>query len=97
MHALIVGTLWKDPVARTSKNGNPYATCIIRSGTPTEALWCNAVRKAAEQVTPDAPLSSPTSSDEYVQTPEVVMNRDGGRLERSTEGRWYSAGHPGSK
>jgi len=54
-------------------------------------------RKAAEAVADDTPLTEPTSVDEYLNPAETVMNRDGGRLERDTEGRWFSAGHPASE
>jgi single-stranded DNA-binding protein len=43
LHVLITGELWKNPATRTAKNGKPYGTALIRSGTPTEGLWCHVV------------------------------------------------------
>jgi hypothetical protein len=39
-----VGSLWRDPVARTAKgSGKTFATALIKSGTPTESIWTNVV------------------------------------------------------
>jgi single-stranded DNA-binding protein len=43
MFVLITGTLWKDPIARTSKAGKPFATAFVKAGTPADALFCNVV------------------------------------------------------
>jgi hypothetical protein len=42
--ALVTGSLCRDPVARRSKaTGKQFVTCLIKGGTPAEALWINAV------------------------------------------------------
>jgi len=43
LHVLITGELWKNPATRTAKNGKPYGTALIRSGTPTEGFWCHVI------------------------------------------------------
>jgi single-stranded DNA-binding protein len=43
MFVLISGSLWRDPVARQAKNNKQYVTCLLKSGTPTDAQWVNIV------------------------------------------------------
>ena len=42
-HALITGTLHRDPVARTAKSGKAFVTALLRSESQGETLWVNAV------------------------------------------------------
>jgi single-stranded DNA-binding protein len=42
-HALVTGTLYRDPVMRTSKTGKAFVTALLRSESQGETLWVNAV------------------------------------------------------
>jgi single-stranded DNA-binding protein len=42
-HALIAGTLHRDPEQRTSKAGKDFVTALLRSESQGETLWVNAV------------------------------------------------------
>jgi hypothetical protein len=51
-------------------------------------------RGQAERVAADAPLSAGQQGERQTLTPATVTLKDGSRLERDTEGRWRSVGHP---
>jgi len=43
MFVLISGSLWRDPAARQSKTSGKPFVALLKSGTPTDAQWCNIV------------------------------------------------------
>jgi single-stranded DNA-binding protein len=42
-HALVTGTLHRDPISRTAKSGKAFVTAFMRSESQGETLWVNAV------------------------------------------------------
>lgn len=43
IQVVVTGVLHKDPVARTSQNGNPYATCNVRVEQDGQTHWANVI------------------------------------------------------
>jgi hypothetical protein len=42
--ALVSGSLWRNPASRTAKaTGKTFVTCLLKSGTPAEPVWCKVV------------------------------------------------------